>query len=145
MNSLSDYIKDQVAAYDKPESCDELIQLAISIDVCFQERLREKDDKSQRFPVSGFMTAPGEPRTNTVFAENCKTQRHLSFKWSTPTTSPVNCLLSLPEPEPMQVGDTRLSPEERKRHKDPNVYIYCGNVGHYLINCPCWGNESAHQ
>lgn len=67
-------MKDQVAACDKPDIFDELIQLAVRINERHQECKREKDYKSQRFPSSGFATAPSEPHNNSSFAENYKAQ-----------------------------------------------------------------------
>ena len=39
------------------------------------------------------------------------------------------------EPEPMQLGRTRLSPEERQRRADTRSCLYCGEVGHLVSTC----------
>ncbi len=41
-----------------------------------------------------------------------------------------------PEPEPMQVGVTRLSSEERERRMRNHLCLYCGLSGHLRVNCP---------
>uniref|UniRef100_A0A3B5RF72 CCHC-type domain-containing protein n=1 Tax=Xiphophorus maculatus TaxID=8083 RepID=A0A3B5RF72_XIPMA len=38
--------------------------------------------------------------------------------------------------EPMQIGRTRLPPEERQRRLRSGACLYCGQVGHYVANCP---------
>ncbi len=41
-----------------------------------------------------------------------------------------------PEPEPMQVGMTHLTSEERERRRRENLCLYCGLPGHMRISCP---------
>ena len=38
--------------------------------------------------------------------------------------------------EPMQVGRTRLSPEERQRRLAEGRCLYCGQLGHIIATCP---------
>lgn len=56
LHSLSDHIKNQIAARDESENFDKLINLAISIDKCFRECRREKNyrttPKDSLLPVS---------------------------------------------------------------------------------------------
>ncbi|KAI3366903.1 hypothetical protein L3Q82_009548, partial [Scortum barcoo] len=40
------------------------------------------------------------------------------------------------EPEPMQIGRTRLSPEERACRHQGNLCLYCGQAGHFVSRCP---------
>ncbi|KAL0149399.1 hypothetical protein M9458_055296, partial [Cirrhinus mrigala] len=39
-------------------------------------------------------------------------------------------------PEPMQIGATKLSLEERERRLRGNLCLYCGQPGHIRANCP---------
>ncbi|KAI2665369.1 Transposon Tf2-9 polyprotein [Labeo rohita] len=39
-------------------------------------------------------------------------------------------------PEPMQIGKTKLSSEERERRLRSNLCLYCGQPGHIRANCP---------
>ncbi|KAL1256383.1 hypothetical protein QQF64_009474 [Cirrhinus molitorella] len=41
-----------------------------------------------------------------------------------------------PAPEPMQVGYTKLTVEERERRLKGNLCLYCGQPGHIRANCP---------
>ncbi len=41
-----------------------------------------------------------------------------------------------PEPEPMQVGVTHLTSEERERRRRDSLCLYCGLPGHMRISCP---------
>uniref|UniRef100_A0A3Q2CFY6 CCHC-type domain-containing protein n=1 Tax=Cyprinodon variegatus TaxID=28743 RepID=A0A3Q2CFY6_CYPVA len=40
------------------------------------------------------------------------------------------------EAEPMQIGHTRLTPEERLRRVRSKLCIYCGESGHFIASCP---------
>ncbi|KAJ8272594.1 hypothetical protein GJAV_G00091080 [Gymnothorax javanicus] len=41
-----------------------------------------------------------------------------------------------PEPEPMQMGHSRLTKEERDRRMRSKACLYCGQQGHFVTNCP---------
>ncbi|KAL1256449.1 hypothetical protein QQF64_011994 [Cirrhinus molitorella] len=49
--------------------------------------------------------------------------------WTTPATAEA-------APEPMQIGTTRLTLEERERRLKNNLCLYCGQAGHIRANCP---------
>ncbi|KAL0188146.1 hypothetical protein M9458_015245, partial [Cirrhinus mrigala] len=56
-----------------------------------------------------------------------------------PNRSSMFCLPSPPlvsEQEAMQVGHTRLSPEERDHRFQQNLCLYCGQAGHMKVSCP---------
>lgn len=40
------------------------------------------------------------------------------------------------EPEPMQIGRTRLTQAERERRRRERCCIYCGKPGHFRLACP---------
>ncbi|KAM6924843.1 cadherin-like protein 26 [Xenentodon cancila] len=43
--------------------------------------------------------------------------------------------------EPRQLGDDRISKEERQRRRHHYLCFYCGQAGHLLINCPLRPNR----
>uniref|UniRef100_A0A3B3WGT0 Ty3 transposon capsid-like protein domain-containing protein n=1 Tax=Poecilia mexicana TaxID=48701 RepID=A0A3B3WGT0_9TELE len=45
-------------------------------------------------------------------------------------------LLTSSHVEPMQIGNTRLTPEERQRRLRSRLCIYCGEPNHVIGNCP---------
>ena len=53
----------------------------------------------------------------------------------TPTAPPLAAPIP-PEPEPMQIGRAKISPEERKRRQEASACYYCGTVGHFSLRCP---------
>ena len=53
----------------------------------------------------------------------------------TPTAPPLAAPIP-PEPEPMQIGRAKISPEERKRRQEASACYYCGKVGHFSLRCP---------
>ncbi len=48
---------------------------------------------------------------------------------------PIPTNQGIPEPEPMQVGVTRLSAEERERRIRQHLCLYCGESGHLRAAC----------
>ncbi|KAI2651010.1 Retrotransposon-derived protein PEG10 [Labeo rohita] len=53
-----------------------------------------------------------------------------------PTPVPAVTPASEAAPEPMQLGATKLSLEERERRLRGNLCLYCGLAGHIRANCP---------
>uniref|UniRef100_A0A1A8DN40 CCHC-type domain-containing protein n=1 Tax=Nothobranchius kadleci TaxID=1051664 RepID=A0A1A8DN40_NOTKA len=52
--------------------------------------------------------------------------------------------LDSPE-EPMQVGRTHLTPEERQHRYSKGLCLYCGKPGHMVHTCPAASKGRAHQ
>ncbi|KAL0152283.1 hypothetical protein M9458_052006 [Cirrhinus mrigala] len=53
-----------------------------------------------------------------------------------PTPVPAVAFTNEAAPEPMQLGATKLSLEERERRLRGNLCLYCGLAGHIRANCP---------
>lgn len=112
LRGLSNEMRDQLATWDEPDSLESLINLAIRIDNRLWERRKER-----KFTASP-RCAPAQPVPN----------------W-TVSTAPVPS--TAPEDgEPMQLGRTRLSSEERSRRVTQGCCIYCGQSGHFISQCP---------
>lgn len=123
---LSDPLKDQLAPLDLPEDLDSVIALAIKIDKRLLEREREK-----RRP-RGAVTPPSHKRSSPP------SWRFSGQSPSSPSPSPPVVV-----EEPMQLGRTRLSPEERQRRLREGRCIYCAQLGHLIATCPV--KDRAHQ
>ncbi|KAI2653118.1 Transposon Tf2-6 polyprotein [Labeo rohita] len=52
------------------------------------------------------------------------------------TASPPFPSVPMASPEPMQLGVTKLSAEERERRLRNNLCLYCGQAGHVRATCP---------
>ena len=50
-----------------------------------------------------------------------------------------------PDEEPMQLGRTRLSTDERLRRVNSGACLYCGQLGHFRSTCPLRPKEGARQ
>jgi hypothetical protein len=107
-NSLTETLNDELVSREEPD-LDELISLTIRID----NRLRE-----------------------------CRMERVVKVV-SSLTSASVPCYFPLTvsqpqacsEPESMQLGQNRLSPEERQQRVDTRSCLYCGQVGHLVSTC----------
>uniref|UniRef100_A0A8C6M1M4 CCHC-type domain-containing protein n=1 Tax=Nothobranchius furzeri TaxID=105023 RepID=A0A8C6M1M4_NOTFU len=115
MEALSDRAQDQLALCPEPQSLEGLIRLAISIDKRHQELRR---------PASSARPAPIPDRN---------LGGHRSFSETTTAD------------EPMQMGRTRLTPEEREHRLRSGLCLYCGQTGHFARACPALGKGRAHQ
>lgn len=116
-------LKDELAARDEAQSLDELIDFAIGL----ANRLRET---SQRFCVS--LSAPLFPPDPA---------RPLDSDQPASEVSPV----SLGTEEPMQLGRSKLTTQERRRRVTRRLCIYCGEGGHFLAHCLELLKGRAHQ
>lgn len=119
LHGLADYIKDELVSHDTPITLDGVIDLAIRIDLRIQTRRREKrQGGAQR-------SFPPRSRGGAAAANSTSLQQQVE------------------DPEPMQLGRTSLSLEERERRRKSNLCLYCGAAGHYISNCPA--KARAHQ
>uniref|UniRef100_A0A096LWZ1 CCHC-type domain-containing protein n=1 Tax=Poecilia formosa TaxID=48698 RepID=A0A096LWZ1_POEFO len=116
-HALSDSIKDELATLDEPDSLEDLIKLTIRLDNRIRSRNRERSRR-------------------TSSTRNIQTSAPV-----TPTLSSLNS----PEPEPMQLGRTRLSPEERQNRMRSRRCLYCGASGHFIASCPVRLNPPVRQ
>uniref|UniRef100_A0A096MFZ9 CCHC-type domain-containing protein n=1 Tax=Poecilia formosa TaxID=48698 RepID=A0A096MFZ9_POEFO len=106
-HALNEQIKDELATLDEPATLDEFINLTIRLDNRIRARKREK---SRADPAVRLFTA-------------------------TRTSPPAVPPPAVPDPEPMQLGHTRLTPEERQRRLRSKLCLYCGDSGHFISNC----------
>ncbi|TWW54183.1 hypothetical protein D4764_0209330, partial [Takifugu flavidus] len=91
LHGLAEYIKDELVSYPLPATLDELIELSTRLDLRVRARRRERRQN---------------PAPST--AAHC-----LDFP---PASAPVSA-----DPEPMQLGRTRLTPEERQCRQMGNL------------------------
>uniref|UniRef100_A0A3B5PZQ8 CCHC-type domain-containing protein n=1 Tax=Xiphophorus maculatus TaxID=8083 RepID=A0A3B5PZQ8_XIPMA len=117
-HALSEQIKDELATLDEPATLDEFINLTIRLDNRIRSRERERRRRDP--PIRTFS----------------------SVRLSNATPTPQN---NLPEPEPMQVGHARLTPEERQRRLKSRLCLYCGESGHFISNCGLRLNAQVRQ
>ncbi|KAF7645916.1 hypothetical protein LDENG_00196740 [Lucifuga dentata] len=118
LNGLADYIKDELVSHDLPTTLDGLIELTTHIDLRIQARRCEKLQRTAR------RQSPQHLRRTTTATS------------SSVPNSPGG-------PEPMQLGCTSLTLDERERRRQLNFCLYCGQVGHFVSHCPAKGR--AHQ
>ena len=123
MRGLAGYIEDELVAYELPSTLEGLIELATCLDLPIQQ-----EGETLRVPVT-FCPATQFPNKSPV------TPASSSFS----STAPV----SVEDPEPLQLGRTRLSPEERERRQRQNLCMYFGQPGHFVSWFPV--KARAHQ
>uniref|UniRef100_A0AAQ4R0Q4 Gypsy retrotransposon integrase-like protein 1 n=1 Tax=Gasterosteus aculeatus aculeatus TaxID=481459 RepID=A0AAQ4R0Q4_GASAC len=122
LKGLSDQIQDLMVPLDLPPELDSLIALAIRTDNRLQERRRKR---ASRWTPSVL----GSP----------------TARWNIePQRTPPEPRFQRPlegDEEPMQMGGTRLSREERERRYREGRCFYCGERGHLANVCYGRGNQ----
>lgn len=113
---LSDPIKDYLAPLDLPSELDAL--------VCLASRINQRLLECQHGRPSPH---PYRPPERPFSPEDTAT--------STTTTT---------TPEPMQIGQTRLTPAERQHRFLEGQCIYCAPLGHVIIHCPVRGSKTTN-
>uniref|UniRef100_A0A3P9NC85 Ty3 transposon capsid-like protein domain-containing protein n=1 Tax=Poecilia reticulata TaxID=8081 RepID=A0A3P9NC85_POERE len=106
-NALQDDLKDLLATLDEPKTLEELNSLAIRLDNRTRARAKDKRNPPVRVAVEGV--SPYRPAAVPLPAA---------------------------EAEPIQIGHTRLSPEERQRRINAELCLYCGAAGYFIASCP---------
>uniref|UniRef100_A0A3B5PP23 Retrotransposon gag domain-containing protein n=1 Tax=Xiphophorus maculatus TaxID=8083 RepID=A0A3B5PP23_XIPMA len=114
--ALNDRLKDELACRDEPDSLDELINLAIRIDNRLRTRSRSSNSQSSQFSFGRGSSS------------------------SDSSSPPIQN-----QPEPMQLGRARLTPEERQRRLASGCCLYCGSPQHFISACPIRPNALARQ
>uniref|UniRef100_A0A3B3H296 Gypsy retrotransposon integrase-like protein 1 n=1 Tax=Oryzias latipes TaxID=8090 RepID=A0A3B3H296_ORYLA len=118
MKGLAPRIQEQLIPLDLPQGLDSLIALAIRTDNRLHELVSRRGSGS-----SGGGSSRG--------AESAERRNHRRFSADPhPSVTADSC------EEPMQVGRTRLSAEERQRRLQEGRCFYCGEIGHPVFSCP---------
>ena len=114
---LSESIKDLILR-DRPNTLASLISLALQVD----DRLRERRiERSQRNPP--VPRVPFNSRVQTSSRHDAPPQRSAS--------PPPN----QNDPEPMQLGRSRLTRAVREHRMLNKLCLYCGKSGHFVLSC----------
>lgn len=127
---LSEAIKDLIIR-DRPTSFAALVSLALLMD----ERLRERRvERAQR--------SWGAPKPPTGGSPSCSGGRRETA--APPLVMSPGHSTSREEEEPMQLGRSRLSQEEREQRMRDRLCLYCGRPGHHIRACPTRPKDQAH-
>ncbi len=105
-HGLADYVKDEIYALELPTSLDGLVSLAIRVDA----RLQQRSQRARRASAVNRLD-------------------HLPIPY-------CDADVGFSEPEPMQMGRSRLSLEEKRRRRNEGLCLYCGAAGHIAAQCP---------
>ncbi|KAI3373874.1 hypothetical protein L3Q82_022445 [Scortum barcoo] len=121
IDGLTEEVKDFLAPLDIPKDFESLVEIASDTSTIASVRGRERRRPGRK--SSGFQGAPHSFR---------------EFRRSSHLSTPVPESPSPPAgaEEPMQLGRTKLAPEERQRRLKEGVCFYCGKSGHQVKPLP---------
>lgn len=114
---LNESIKDELATLDEPATLEELISLTIHLDSRIRSRAKERNRRDTPVRVSAA-----------------------SLPLRSDSAPPGSS-----EPEPMQIGRTHLTPQERHKRMTSRLCLYCGLPGHFIAHCPERLNPQVRQ
>uniref|UniRef100_A0A3B3HZ75 CCHC-type domain-containing protein n=1 Tax=Oryzias latipes TaxID=8090 RepID=A0A3B3HZ75_ORYLA len=108
--SLNERIKDHLCTQPETDTFEELVTAALRSDLRLRERQTEQKSKLPSTHVNPVrplpLVAPANPASPSVRLD-----------------------------EPMQIGHSKLSFEERKKRRDEGLCFYCGQAGHQVSQC----------
>ena len=100
-----------------------------------------EEDCARRFRQNWPVEATTSPWTHIVMAiclDNLLLEHRHSYCFSPSLSEHFGS-----EPEPMEVGVTRLPAPERCRRRQLRLCLYCGQGGHQLQRCPVRSNSGS--
>ncbi|KAI3355121.1 hypothetical protein L3Q82_017992, partial [Scortum barcoo] len=131
MDGLAEEVKDFLAPLDTPRDFESLVEIASHASTIASVR-------GERESVGRVASLRGSRRAPHSFRE-FRRSSHLS----TPVPESPSPPAAAGAEEPMQLGRTKLAPEERQRRLKEGACFYCGKSGHQVNCCPA--KEKAHQ
>lgn len=124
---LSSAIRDMIAC-DLPTTLSAMIDLALRLDVRYQEKRRERSNRTQlRFP-------PGQTYSRSRQESYVRGEKSKALV-KVPSDS---------EEEPMQIGRYSISVEERETRRKNHLCFYCGKADHEVRACAARPKDVAH-
>ena len=117
---LGETIKDLILQ-KQPPTLDALIALALQAD----DRLRERNRERARAGVTNKLPS-AKPSSKTPGGDST----------SSPTSVYRTSIAPMSVDEPMEMGKSRLSAEERERRMRERLCLYCSDGGHVIRSCP---------
>uniref|UniRef100_A0A3B3I1F8 CCHC-type domain-containing protein n=1 Tax=Oryzias latipes TaxID=8090 RepID=A0A3B3I1F8_ORYLA len=118
--SLNEKIKDHLCTQPEADNFEELVTAALRSDIRLRERQAERSLIPRRIPPD--------------------VSRH-PFLVPQQTAASADTSSSFPD-EPMQIGHSKLSPEERIKRRNEGLCFYCGDASHIVSHCPSRLNPS---
>uniref|UniRef100_A0A3B3HZ14 Gypsy retrotransposon integrase-like protein 1 n=1 Tax=Oryzias latipes TaxID=8090 RepID=A0A3B3HZ14_ORYLA len=119
--SLNESIKDHLCTQPEANAFEDLVSAALRSDIRLRERLHDRQQnlrKPTSNPAISTTTFQSPPRTESI---------------ANPKTSE----------EPIQIGHSKLSAEERQRREEEGSCFYCGTQGHLVTQCTLRSNSRA--
>uniref|UniRef100_A0A3P9JQ61 ribonuclease H n=1 Tax=Oryzias latipes TaxID=8090 RepID=A0A3P9JQ61_ORYLA len=124
--SLNERIKDHLCTQPETDTFEELVTAALRSDLRLRERQTEQKSKPPSTHVNPVrplpLVAPANPASPSVRLEEPMIRERQKER-SPNTEGPVP---SQTMDEPMQIGHSRLSEEERRKRREAGACFYCG-------------------
>jgi len=137
---LLDRLKDEIAPVSKPLTLHGLRALCQEIDVRYWERKDEiaRTTKSQSTPSPAKSSDSGgnSSKSSKEKSKAGNTSSPATSGSSKTTNNPSSSSSNRPDLTNKLGKDGKLTADERKRHLDNNLCMFCRGPGHFADNCP---------
>jgi len=139
-SGLPDCLKDEIARVGKPLTLHGLRALCQEIDTRYWER----KDKISRMTKTQSTSSPTKSSNSGGNSSNSGQEKSktgnppssANSSGSSKATSNQSSSGSRPDLTNKLGKDRKLTADERKRHLDNNLCMFCGGTGHFADNCP---------
>ncbi|KAG6325899.1 hypothetical protein ID866_13191 [Astraeus odoratus] len=138
-NRLASQIKDKICHVGKPCNLDNLCYLAQEIDMHYWECKEEVQHTNKSSSTSNFLAnKPGSSTPNSSKSKPTTSSNASSSLGNANSSSSNKSKSSNGDPDLTgKLGkDGKLTLEEKKRHLDNKLCMFCGDNGHFSNNCP---------
>jgi len=139
-SGLPDRLKDKIARVGKPLTLHGLRALCQEIDMCYWEHKDEISRTTKSQPTSSTTKSSNSGgNSSNSNQEKSKTGNSPSSgnsSGSSKATSNQSLSGSRPDLTNKLGKDGKLTTDERKRHLENNLCMFCRGTGHFVDNCP---------
>ena len=144
-NGLPPRIKDEITRQGKPASLRALKTLAQTINACYWERCNETLKDSVATASSACLhSRSASPTPSVSSSASASSSTHHSSAPHSPHSVRAPSPLLLPPPDLSDIlgEDGKLTAEERQRHLDNELCLFCGGPGHSARDCTAPGSRA---
>src|SRR5882724_5320565 len=135
-NGLTKHIKDDMVHHEKPNTLIGLQKLVQAINARYWERKEELSRETRASGSSGNKSEHKSDNKSSKGSSNSKQKNNNSGSTQGKGSSSEQKKSTTPDLSSKLGKDGKLTPQERQRHLDNKLCLFCGTAGHIAKDCP---------